>query len=100
MINKQKGDKQTVTNYRSVSLLPICGKIFERLFYNEMFDIFLENNLTSPKQSGFRPGDSCINQLLPISTKILNAFDIGFEVQGLLLDISIAFDKVWLAGLI
>ena len=27
----KKGDKQTVINYRRVSLLPICGKIFERL---------------------------------------------------------------------
>ena len=27
----KKGDKQIVINYRPVSLLPICGKIFERL---------------------------------------------------------------------
>ena len=32
----KKGDKQTVINYRPVSLLPICGKVFERLLYNEM----------------------------------------------------------------
>ena len=29
-VNK-KGNKQTLENYRPVSLLPICGKIFERL---------------------------------------------------------------------
>ena len=72
----KKGDKQPVKNYRPVSLLPICGKIFERLLYNEMLDFFLENDLISPKQSGFRPGDSCINQLLSINHKILSAFDI------------------------
>ena len=27
----KKGDKQVVKNYRPVSLLPICGKVFERL---------------------------------------------------------------------
>ena len=37
----KKGDKETVTNYRPVSLLPICGKIFERLLYNEMLKFFL-----------------------------------------------------------
>ena len=96
----KKGDKQTVINYRPVSLLPICGKIFERLLYNEMLNFFLENNLISQKQSGFGPGDSCINQLLSINHEILSAFDIGLEVRGLFLDISKAFDKVWHAGLI
>ena len=28
-----------------------------------MFDLFLEKNLLSPKQSGFRPGESCINPI-------------------------------------
>ena len=28
----KKDDKQTIENYRPVSFLPICGKIFERLF--------------------------------------------------------------------
>ena len=32
----KKGDKQAVKSYRPVSPLPICGKIFERLLYNEM----------------------------------------------------------------
>ena len=96
----KKGDKQAVKNHRPVSLLPICGKIFERLLYNEMLNFFLENDLISPKQSGFRPGDSCINQLLSINHEILSAFDIGLEVRGLFLDVSKAFDKVWHAGLI
>ena len=96
----KKSDKQAVKNYRPVSLLRICGKIFERLLYNEMLNFFLENDLISPKQSGFRPRESCINQLLPINHKILSAFDIGLEVRGLFLDVSEAFDKVWHAGLI
>ena len=36
----KKGDKQAVKNYRPISLLPICGKIFERLLYNEMLNFF------------------------------------------------------------
>ena len=63
----KKGDKQILKNYRPVSLLPICGKIFERLIFNELFNFLLENNLISPNQSGFKPGDSCINQLLSIT---------------------------------
>ena len=56
----KKGDKQTLKNYRPVSLLPICGKIFERLIYNEMFGFFLDKGLISANQSGFKPGDSAL----------------------------------------
>ena len=60
-----------------------------------MFDFFSKNNLLSPNQSGFRPGDSCINQLLSINHEILSACGMGLEVRGIFLDISKAFDKVW-----
>ena len=33
----KRDDKQNVKNYRPVSLLPIFGKIFEPLIYNEMY---------------------------------------------------------------
>ena len=96
----KKGDKQCIKNYRPVSLLPVCGKVFERLLYNKMFSFFSENDLISPKQSGFRPGDSCTNQLLSIAHEILSAFDDGHEVRGVFLDISKAFDRVWHEGLL
>ena len=51
----KKGNKQSLENYRPISLLPICGTIFERLLYNEMFTFFTENDLISSNQSGFRP---------------------------------------------
>ena len=55
---------------------------------------FSKNNLLSSNQSGFRPGDSRINQPLSINHEILNAFDMVFEFRGIFLDISIAFDKI------
>ena len=30
----KKGDKQLITNYRPVSLLPLCGKVFEKIISN------------------------------------------------------------------
>ena len=76
----KKGDKQAVVNCRPVSVLPICGKIFERLLCNEILNFSLENHIISLKQSGFRPADSCINQTRSINHEILSAFDIGHEV--------------------
>ena len=67
---QKKDDKQCLKNYRPLSLLPICRKIFEKLIFNEMFKFFIENKLISPNQSGFKPGDSCVNQLLAITHEI------------------------------
>ena len=92
----KKDDKHN----RPISLLRICGKIFEKLIFNEMFTFFFENELISPNQSGFKPGDSCINQFLATIHEIYKSFDDGFEVRGVLLDISKAFDKFWHGGLI
>ena len=60
----KKGDKQDIKNYRPVSFLSIYSKIFERIIYDNMLKYFLDNNIITSKQSGFRPGDSCTDQLL------------------------------------
>ena len=90
----KKGGKEILKNYRPISLLPIAGKTFERLLYDRMFEFFMENNLISKNQSGFRPGDSCINQLLSITHEIYQSFDDNLEVRTVVLEISKAFDKV------
>ena len=53
-------DKCSLNNYCPVSLLPIYGKIFERTIFN-VFAFLENNNLLTPKQSGFRPSDSCVS---------------------------------------
>ena len=87
-------------NYRLVSLLPICEKNIERLMFNEMFKFFIEDKLISSSQAGFKPGDSCINQLLSITHEIYSSFDEGLKVRSVFLDIAKAFDKAWLDGII
>ena len=62
----EKEDKILINNYRPISLLPIFGKIFERIIYDSFFNNFLSNKLFAPSESGFLPGDSCIAQLLSI----------------------------------
>ena len=58
----------------------MCGKIFERILYNSLFDFLNQNGLISPAQSGFKPGDSCINQLLSITHEIYHSMDDGYEI--------------------
>ena len=91
-----KGDKQLLQNYRSVSLLPVCSNIFERIVFNPMLEFLEENNLSCPHQSGFCSSDSCQSQLLSIVHDIYASFYQipTLEVRANFLDMSKAFDKV------
>ena len=62
----------------------------------------MEEELLNPNQSGFRPSDSCVNQLLAITHEIFEAFDCNpsLEVRSVFLDISKALGKVWHKGLL
>ena len=82
-----------IQNHRPVSLLPICGKIFGKLIFNSLFEYLENNNLLNVHQSGFRPGDSCVHQLLTITYDIYISFDAN-------LDMSKAFDRLWYEGLL
>ena len=63
---------------------------------------FTDNQLLTLNQSGLRPGDSTINQLLYSTQKIYTAFEDfpSRETRAVFLDISKAFDKVWHEGLV
>ena len=101
----EKNDKCSLDNYHPVSLLPICGKMFEKKTFLMMFSIpWIYNNLLTPNQSGFKPNESCVNRLLsilPIVPSIYSDFghNPSLEVRGIFLDISKAFDKVLHEGL-
>ena len=73
--NIQKNDKRIINNYGPVSLLSVCGKILERIMYNPVFLYLKNNELLTPHQSGFRPNDSCIYQLISIVHHIYANFD-------------------------
>ena len=98
----KKSDKQLVKNYRFISLLPIFGKIFEKITFSKICSFLLEEKLLNPNQSGIRPSESSVNQLLAITHGIFETFDCNppLEVRSVFLDISKAFDKVWHKGLL
>ena len=85
-----------------MSLLPICSKIFEKLIFDRIYEFLHDNNLFNSNQSGFRPNDSCIHQLIDITCNIFSAFDANpsLEVSGVFLDLSKAFNRVWHDGLL
>ena len=60
--------------------------------------VFIKNGIILPNQSGFKPGDSCVNQHLSTTHEIYKSFDGGFDIRSVFLDIWKTFYKVWQEG--
>ena len=94
------GNAASVSNYRPISLLSCLEKVPERVVFKHLYNHFRENNILSPLQSGFIPGDSTTNQLAFLYNTFCQALDFGKEVRVVFCDVSKAFDRVWHKGLL
>ena len=88
------------TNYRPVSLLVSLSKVCEKVVFLDVYNFRNNTGFFYRFQSGFRPGDSTVMQLIFVVNKIYQALEKGNEVCAVFLDISKAFDKVWHKGLL
>ena len=97
----KKESRQIKKNYRPISLPPVCGKIFEKILFDKIYNHLCDNELLSPNQSGFRPGDLTVNQLIAITHQIYVAFEkYPSRETGAVFYICKAFDKVWHDGIL
>ena len=96
----KKDGKDQCSNYRPVSVLPIVSKLFERIIFKNVYNFFQDNKVLTEHQSGFRPGDSTVNQLAYLYHTFCEALDRKKDIRIIFFDISKAFDRVWHDGLI
>ena len=81
-----------VSPWGPISLLNNINKVLERIVFKHLNNNFLGNDILTPLQSGFIPGDSTENQLLFLYNAFCKALDAGREVRVIFCDISKAFD--------
>jgi hypothetical protein len=96
----KNGDKSLPSNYRPVSLISCVSKIFEKIVFKNIFNHLHKNKLLYKFQSDFIPGLSTTHQLLEIYHTILTALDSKFFTSITFADVSKAFDRVWIGGLL
>ena len=53
-LNLEIPNPQQVGDLRPITLLPLPGKIMERLIHNKLYPYLEENNILTSKQNGFR----------------------------------------------
>ena len=90
----KSGDKNKITNYRPISLLPVFSKIFEKLIHSRLDKFLDKHDVIYKKQFGFRKRHSTIHALNTAITQILNGLNNNRTVYGVFLDFSKAFDTV------
>ena len=80
----KSGDPTDVTNYCSISVLPILSKIAKRHVHNVLYSFLCENDLIYIRQSGFRSKHSTETALIKIIDDLLFNLD-NDRVSGMVL---------------
>ena len=96
----KKGEKSLPDNYRPIALTSVICKVLEKIIFKYMYNFLNKNSLISHYQSGFTPGDGTVHQLVDLVNFIYESFNEKKEVRSVFLDISKAFDRVWIQGLL
>lgn len=92
LILKPNRDPNDHNSYRPIILLPIVGKILEKIL-TQRLSHFLENNhFIPPNQYGFRPGLSTLHALNNVCNRLRTMRDQGMASVLISLDIKGAFD--------
>ena len=85
---------QNLNNYRSISIIPVVSKIFEKLIYNQVYQYLNVNNLLTNCQSGFRSLYSTLTALLEATNNWCVNIDKGLRNGVIFIDLKKAFDTI------
>ena len=88
------GDLTNVKNFRPISLLPLPGKILEKLVNSQLTRHFEDNNIFSSAQHGFRKDHSTIHSVVQLTNYINVKMDAGIPTLATFIDFRKAFDCV------
>ena len=96
--HKMRKPLDSPTSFWPISLTSYVSKLFERIILSRLLFFLESNSIFSPRQAGFRPGRSTLDQILFFSKSILDGFNKPRPGSWTILstiDFSKAFDSVW-----
>ena len=93
------GKRSRAKNYYPVSLLSVVNKVFEKFVDDSIVDHLEKCGLFLDFQYGFRSSRSTADLLTIASDRIGRSFNRFGFTRAVALVISMAFDRVWHAGL-
>ena len=90
----KKGDTSLTSNYRLISLTSILCKVLEHIVTTNVVSHMDHHNLLYDLQHGFRSKRSCEIQLVTLVEDLMRNSLAGSQTDLVLVDFSIASDKV------
>ena len=86
------GEKNSMDNYRPISLLSIFSKIMEKIVASRLQSYLDTNGILSKWQFGFRSGHSTIHPMVHFLNKIGDSLNNNKHTIGIFCDLKKAFD--------
>jgi hypothetical protein len=90
----KSGNKDQITNYRPISLLPAISKILEKIINNRLVKYLEKHSILSKNQFGFRSKLSTNDAVHQLTNYVAQELDSGNQTVGIFLDLAKAFDAV------
>ena len=90
----KKGDRQSPTNYRPISILTCFSKIFEKLIHTRLTKFWTKHKVLTTTQYGFQAKLSITHALLHVITSSFENIKDNLFTGLTLLDLAKAFDTV------
>ena len=86
--------KESIRNYRPISILPYFSKFFEKAMYHRSISFLDKFSVIGENQFGFRQNHSTYMPISILHSKISDALDRGQVAISVFLDLAKAFDTV------
>lgn len=93
-------DPKDLNSYRPVSLTSCLAKVFERILKLRIQWLLEKSNSIPNFQAGFRHGYSTYHHTVRLESHIKEGFNKGHSTYAVFLDISKAYDSVWISALL
>ena len=90
----KSGDKDNISSYRPMSILPVFSKVLERIMYNRVYSHLDSKGFLNEKRFGFQRNNLTEHAIIQLARDITGSFEKGEYTLGVFIDLSVAFDTV------
>ena len=90
----KSSSKQTISNYRPISILTFISKIFEKILYNHISQFMDRNDTICSNQFGFRKNHSTQQAIITLINKLTSDVDSGDIAVNIFIYLKKTFDIV------